>query len=263
MASFTGLTLDIAGSGYAIQATSSGLTAATTAPVTVSVGPVPHLVLFSPPTAVTDGQYFQVTVLVEDSTGAMETSFTGNVTLVLASNPSGATLGGNLTMSATDGQLTFYGLTLNETGSDYAIRATSSGFSPATTAPITVVAPPATQLVIAVQPASSVTVNQPFGLTVAVDDGFGARAPGFHGEVTIAVSGKHPKGTLHGTLTVAAIDGVATFTGLTLTRPGKGYTLEVTSPADSFPRRQQLSRFPPRHIIRRRSPGLILPGRGG
>ncbi len=229
VASFTGLTLDIVGSGYALQATSSGLTAATTTHVTVSLGPVPHLVLLSPPSAVTVGQYFQVTVIVEDSTGAIEASYTGDVTLAMASDPGGATLGGNLTMPVTDGKVTFYGLTLNVTGSGYAIRATGSGFSPAVTAPITVVDPPATQLVVAAQPPSIVTVNQPFGLTVAVEDASGAQASGFRGNVTIALSGKHPKGSLHGTLTVAAIDGVATFTGLTLTRPGKGYTIKVTA----------------------------------
>ncbi len=157
VASFTGLTLDIVGSGYALQATSSGLTAATTTHVTVSLGPVPHLVLLSPPSAVTVGQYFQVTVIAEDSTGAIETSYTGEVTLAMASDPGGATLGGNLTMPVTDGKVTFYGLTLNVTGSGYAIRATGSGFSPAVTAPITVVDPPATQLVVAAQPPSIVT----------------------------------------------------------------------------------------------------------
>ena len=35
--------------------------------------------------------------------------------------------------------------------------------------------------------------------------------------------------TLGGTLTVAAIDGVATFTDLTLDTAGTGYTLRVTS----------------------------------
>ena len=229
VASFTGLTLDIANSGYTVQATSIGLTAATTTPVAVIIGPVPHLMLLSPPSAVTVGQYFQATVIVEDSSGAIETSFTGDVTLALASGPGGAILGGNLTMPVNAGKVTFYGLTLNVPGSGYAIRATGSGFSPAVTAPITVEEPPATQLVVAAQPPPTVTANQPFGFTVAIEDASGAQASSFQGDVTIALSGKHPKGSLHGTLTVAAIDGLATFTGLTLTGPRKGYTMKVTA----------------------------------
>ena len=48
----------------------------------------------------TAGSAFQVTVDVENSQGVTETNFTGGVTLTLASNPTGATLGGNLTMPA-------------------------------------------------------------------------------------------------------------------------------------------------------------------
>ena len=37
-------------------------------------------------------------------------------------------------------------------------------------------------------------------------------------------------GTLTGTATVAAVNGVATFANLAITLPGAGYTLQATSP---------------------------------
>ncbi len=48
-------------------------------------------------------------------------------------------------------------------------------------------------------------------------------ATSFHGNVTVSLYYDIAGGTLGGTLTVAAIDGVATFTDLTLDTAGTGY----------------------------------------
>ena len=45
--------------------------------------------------------------------------------------------------------------------------------------------------------------------------------------MTIALAGKHGTTKLHGTLTVTAVNGVASFSGLTLTKARKGETLQV------------------------------------
>ncbi|HKI16983.1 MAG TPA: hypothetical protein VKA15_03845, partial [Isosphaeraceae bacterium] len=229
VASFTGLSINVARPDYTLRATSSGLTAATTAPLTVAAGAVPHLAIFDEAGPVTTGSYFEVTVDVENSLGVTETNFTGSVTLTLASNPPGATLGGNLTMPVIDGQVTFYDLTLNVAGSDYTILATTNGFVAATTPAITVVNPPATQLVVTVQPPAIVAANGDFGLTVAVVDASGNLVSSFNGSVTVALAGKTGGGKLRGTLTVTATNGVATFSGLTLTKARRGDTLRVTA----------------------------------
>jgi len=232
VATFVGLTINTVGTGYTLQATSSGLTDATTAVVTVILGPVPHLAIFDDPGPVPVGSYFLVTVDVENSQGVTETSFTGSVTLALAGNPTGATLGGNLTLPVINGQITFYGLTLNVPGSGYTIQATSSGFAAATTSSITVLSPPAspaTQLVVIAQPPASVVANGGFGLTIAVADAAGNLAPSFIGSVTVAFAGKPRGAKLRGTLTVTATNGVATFSGLTLAKAQKGYKLKVTA----------------------------------
>ena len=74
-----------------------------------------------PPASLTAGTPFGLTVEVEDSSGNIETSFNGTVTVALANNPGGATLGGTLTVTATNGVATFSGLTLTTAASGYTI----------------------------------------------------------------------------------------------------------------------------------------------
>jgi hypothetical protein len=199
----------------------------------VNSGAVAYVAIVSQPAVVDVGSYFDLTVAVEDAQGATETGFTGKVTLALASNPDGATLGGNLTLPVTNGLLTFYGLTLSAAGSGYTIQATSSGFAPGITSPITVVNP-AVKLVAISPPPSSVTTNGTFGLTVAVEDALGHLVPGYNGSVTIALAGKHGRTNLHGTRTVTAVNGVASFSGLTLSSARKGETLQVQATASGL-----------------------------
>ena len=53
--------------------------------------------------------------------------------VAFASNPTGATLGGTLSVTASQGVATFSGLTINKTGSGYTLQVTSSGLSSAVT----------------------------------------------------------------------------------------------------------------------------------
>ena len=72
------------------------------------------MVTQQPPSSVTAGSPFGLTVQAEDSSGNLVTSFNGTVTVVLANNPGGATLGGTLTATASGGVATFSGLTLDQ-----------------------------------------------------------------------------------------------------------------------------------------------------
>ncbi len=80
----------------------------------------------------------------------------------------------------------------------------------------------------------SITARQfdPTGPAVAVEviDGSGARISTSSAPVTVALGSNPVGGTLSGTRTVAAQQGVASFTGLTIDRPGAPYTLAATSP---------------------------------
>ena len=86
----------------------------------------------------------------------------------------------------------------------------------------------ASQLVITTEPPATVTAGSDFSFTVSAEDASDNVVAGFTGSETVTLVGG-PGGTLGGTLTLTAVDGVATFTSLTLDQAGSGYTLEVSS----------------------------------
>jgi outer membrane biosynthesis protein TonB len=87
-----------------------------------------------------------------------------------------------------------------------------------------------TQLAIKTQPPSSVPAGSPFGLMVEVADGQGNPVTTATGSVTLTLgSGSPTGGSLTGTLTEPFQNGVATFSGLTLTKAGSDYTLVATA----------------------------------
>ena len=99
---------------------------------------------------------------VDDSSGNLDSSFNGTVTVALQNNPGGATLGGTLSVTASGGMATFSGLTLNKAASGYTLQVSASDVDNATTSAITVSAAAATQLAIAQQPPASVTAGRRF-----------------------------------------------------------------------------------------------------
>jgi Ca2+-binding RTX toxin-like protein len=229
VATFSGLTLDKASIGYALQAASSGLTGTTTGAFTVSAAEATQLAVTTPPpNPVAAGHGFGLTVSAEDAFGNLDPTFNGAVTLALQNNPGSATLGGTLTVNAVNGAAAFTGLTLNQPGIGYTLQATTNPLNGTTTAAINV-AGAATQLAVTTEPPSSVGIDQPFTLAVSTTDALGTIDPTFNGAVTLSL-GNNPGGAaLGGTLTVNAVNGVATFTGLTLNQPGIGYTLHVSA----------------------------------
>jgi Bacterial Ig-like domain (group 3) len=82
------------------------------------------------------------------------------------------------------------------------------------------------QLTIKTEPPASVVADTRFGLTVQVDDSLGNPVSG--GTVTVALASNPGNATLGGTFTEPVTDGIATFSNLTLSEPGTGYTLSVT-----------------------------------
>ncbi|PYP49552.1 MAG: hypothetical protein DMD45_14100, partial [Gemmatimonadetes bacterium] len=90
--------------------------------------------------------------------------------------------------------------------------------------------PPAVRLEFAAPP--NATAGEPLSPAVRVGavDGTGAVDTTFHGAVTVTLGENPGRGTLRGTGTVDAVRGVASFTDLSINRPGTGYTLVATSP---------------------------------
>ena len=231
VATFTGLTLNKAGAGYQIVAQSGTLSFGLTSPFTVTAAPATQLVLVTqPPLSTPDGTPFEVIAFAEDANGNRDTTFNGQVTVSLQSNPVGsaAVLGGTLTQTASAGQAVFSDLTLNKAGSGYALQLATTGVTPAltptTTIPFTIAPQQATQLVITTQPSGNVTAGAAFTVVISAEDANGNIDPNFNSGVTLNLQ---PGGASLGT--VPAVNGLATFTGLTLTKVGSGFTLAASS----------------------------------
>ena len=232
IATFSGLSINNAGSGYSLQATASGLASAITQAFNVTGAGIPTqlLVTTAPPPNTTAGSAFGLIVQAQDSSGALATGFSGNVTVVLnnySANPLAA-LGGTLTVAAVNGVATFSGLTLTQAG-EYSLSVVSNALPPVTTAIINVASLAASQLVIQPLP-SGLLAGAPFTATVDAEDAFGNVIPTFNGSVSLLLGGGTPGAgaALGGTVTVTAVNGVATFAGLTINLPGTGYTLDAT-----------------------------------
>jgi subtilase family serine protease len=174
-----------------------------------------------PPTTIISGTNYTIIVTAEDANGHVDSSYDGSVTMTFASN------GGQTTVTAVNGVARFDYESAFVTGTGYTDPATASGLTSATSHPFSVVPGAATQLVIAVEPPSSVAAHSPFGLTVDAEDRYGNLATSFDGSVTVALDDNPGGSSLRGQLTVTADDGVATFSHLILNNPGIGYTLEV------------------------------------
>jgi len=182
----------------------------------------------SPPPSVIAGSTFSLTAQVQDNSGNLVSSFNGPVTISLANNPGAATLGGTLTVTASNGVATFSDLSLNKAASGYSLQVSASGIGGGVTGAIAVTPATATQVVISQQPPASVTAGSGFGLKAAIEDAYGNVETSATDTVNVAIA-NNPGGTsLGGTVSATASQGVATFSGLTLTKAASGYTLQVS-----------------------------------
>jgi streptogramin lyase len=182
-----------------------------------------------PPAGVTAGSGFGLAVQAQDSSGSLITSFNGTVTVALASNPGGATLGGALTVTASGGIATFSGLTLNKAASGYTLVTSTSSLGQGVTSAVTVTPAAATQLVITQQPPATVKVSSPFAMKASIEDAYGNVVTTASNTVSVAFANNPTGATLGGTLSVTASSGVATFSNVTISKTGTGYTLQVSS----------------------------------
>jgi hypothetical protein len=179
-----------------------------------------------------------VTVRMLEATGIRDTSYSGTVTVVIASGTGdpGAMLSGATMVSAVGGVATFADLALDRAATGYALTATAEGVTGgATSAAFAVTPAPATALVFAQEPSNTVAqqaINPP--VLIAVRDSLGNTVTSATTSITIAL-GTDPTGsaTLFGTRTVSAEGGVAEFSTLSIDHAGVGYT--ITANGGSLP----------------------------
>jgi streptogramin lyase len=109
--------------------------------VGVFAPPLDPVATAEPPALVAPGVPFGLTVSVFYQSGRPDIAFDGDVTLALAPDAGGATLGGMTTVAVHHGVATFSGLTIGRPGT-YRIVASLGPQATAVTAPVTVDVPP-------------------------------------------------------------------------------------------------------------------------
>ena len=151
IATFSGLSIDKAGTGYTLTATSPGMTTTTTTAFSVSAGPATKLIVTTQPSSSnTSGAVFgtQPRVTIQDASGNTVTTSSAAVTLAITSGTgtAGAVLSGTKTINAVNGIAAFSGLSIDKAGTGYTLTATSPGLTTAATAAFNVSALAATKI---------------------------------------------------------------------------------------------------------------------
>ena len=233
VATFGNLFLKRSGVGYTLTAAAAALPTATSAGFNISAGAATKLAFTVEPTDVAAGAAIAppVQVSAQDSLGNLATTFAGNVTVALGTNPGGSTLGGTATVAASGGIATFGNLTLNKTASGYTLGATSGALTAAASSAFNVTpATGSTVLVFTTQPSTD-TAGRAIApaIVVSARDSLGNAVPTFAGKVTLAFGANPPGGVLAGTDTATAVGGIATFANVRISKAGAGYTLTASA----------------------------------
>jgi hypothetical protein len=232
VATFSGLSIDKAGSGYTLRATSGGLTLDTSAPFDISAGLADHLAFSVQPsnTVAASAITPAVQVEIQDQFDNLVTGATTSITAAIASNPGGASLSGTTTRAAVAGVAIFSGLSIDKAGTGYTLDATASGLNGDTSSTFDISVGAAAKLGFFVQPTTApagTLISPP--VQVEIQDQGGNRVTSATNSVTLAIGSNPGGGTLSGGGAVAAVDGIATFSNLSVDQAGVGYTLVATA----------------------------------
>ncbi len=189
------------------------------------------------PVATSAGQAIPTfTVDVENPNLTINTSYNGPVTVSLdpLSTP-GAVLSGIVTVNAVNGVATFSGLSVLKIGT-FVLDASATNAQGATSNSFQTIAAAAGQLAFADEPVSTWQFGKMPDLVVNVEDQFGNIAATNNSTVTLSIASGPVGGTITGSTTATAVNGVATFSGLLFSVAGT-YTLLASdgalTPVDS------------------------------
>ncbi len=239
VATFSNLSIDQAGAGYQLVATSGTLTQATSRAFAITPASASQLVILTQPTNTTAGSSISpaVIVAIEDKFGNIETGdTTDTVQLAIGSNPNNGVLNGTTSITVSNGVATFSTLSIDQAGTGYTLVASSSSntkLTQATSNAFNITPAAAAKLAFVQQPTNTATgaVINP-AVTVAIEDQFGnVETSDNSDQVHIAIGTNPASGKLSGTSPQTVVNGVATFSDLSIDKAGTGYTLVASSGA--------------------------------
>lgn len=234
MATFSGLSINrSSNTSYTLTASSPSLTSATSNPFLVLTGPAVKLGFTSQPVnTIARTAIPTMMVAVQDAMGNTVTSSPPvSITLTIGTNPANGILsGGPNQVTTVGGVATFANLRINNPGAGYTLTATAIGLTGATSNAFDVTVGPAAAISFLVAPSTTRpgAVMTP-AVQVAVQDAVGNIVTTATNAITVAFGANPASGTLSGTTTVAAVNGIATFSNLAINNPGDGYTLTAAT----------------------------------
>ena len=236
MVEFRELSIDKAGAGYTLTATSGTLATGTSTPFTILPGAPAKLTFTIQPSGGIAGSPLttQPEVTVQDRYGNTVTGYEGSVTLYV-SGLSGATLSGTTTIRVVNSVARFTDISVDVANPDYQLKAMSNSLQSAASRAFTILEGEPTKLIFTVQ-LSGAKAGTPFETQpkVAIADIYGNVVTSSRASVTLSITpGTGTAGAiLSGTKTLIAeggLGGLAVFTDLSIDRAGSGYMLTATS----------------------------------
>ena len=235
VATFANLSIDRSAVGYKLTASSAGLTSALSAAFNVTAGAAAQVAFTQQPNGGTGGVAWatQPKVTIQDALGNTVTTSIANVTLTITSgtgNPIGLLTCTANPKAAAAGIVTFAGCKINLPGTGYTLTASATGLTSAASVALNVVVGPASQLVYTQQPTAVVagSVISP-AIVATVEDAGGNTVASSSATVTIAISTNPGGGTLTGTVSINATNGVVTFADLSIDKSAVGYKVTASS----------------------------------
>ncbi|WP_010587039.1 fibronectin type III domain-containing protein [Schlesneria paludicola] len=189
------------------------------------------LVFQSSPVTGTAGQVLSPTlkVQIQNADGQVVTTDNSIVTLSISSGPGSFTSSSTVSVRAVNGVATFNNLVLNTAGT-YKLSASDGNMAAAVSGSLTVSPASASKVVFLTGPANTVTGQTLAPVTVAVEDSFGNVVTADHSTITISVASGPGALANTSTVSVQAVNGVATFNKLILATTGT-YTLRASDGA--------------------------------
>jgi len=230
IATFNDLSVDKAGTGYTLDAAASSLNASSSSFDVTAGGPTQLSFTQQPPPSAKSDQKITATLQVLD---AQNNPVSGSsVTVALSGGDPAATLAGTKTKTTNaSGNATFTGLSVDKVGTNYLLIASDPDIPGTEQSSAFDITPGAVDhLTFTTQPASGIIGQALPDIVVQAQDLEGNQVAG-SGVATIALANNPSGATLAGTLSESPGNTSQdwSFDGLTIDKPGIGYTLTVTA----------------------------------
>ena len=252
VAAWTGaeaLNITTPGAGYTLRASHDGAAFVSsdtvdTAAINITPDVADHLAFSTEPANTAAGSALIPVVTIEDQFNNVVTNDARNITLAIQNNPGGTTLNGTVLLATTSGVAAWTageGLNITVAANGYALRASHDGaaFTSSDTVDsgaFNITIGVADHLEFIVQPAET-AAGTALVPRVAIYDSFDNVVSGDDRNITLAILNNPGPGALNGTVSLATVKGVATWTAgeaMNITVPAVGYTLQASHDGAAF-----------------------------